>query len=355
MRSAPIILIWSGVLRTDNLQTMLSRILFSFSSRIKKVLSPSQKERMKHFRYAVVSWFLRMLEFCTGRFITFHTRPMYADGVVLDAGEIAGDYSEYAIVMQGGLVTDYDFTLETLRLYKRYYPGASLILSTWEGEDNKMIEEVRSEGIEVLLNQKPEHTGPRNVNLQIVSATAGIRRAAETGRKYALKTRTDMRLYNHSALRFLRATLTHFPFREKGIRQKGRLVSIFGSVRKWYFAPDILVFGYTEDVRAYFDAPLVADTVSTLFLGVALAPFVPEQYFLTAFLKKVGYPLRYTHHDSLRVQAKHMVVLDQESLDWYWYKYDRHLEYRHLSYRRRKRIMGFPEWFTLYCSYDSAL
>ncbi len=352
MRSAPIIRILFGTLCTDNLYTMLPRILFSVSSRIKKILSPSQKERMKRFRYAVASWFLRMLEFFTGRFITFHTRPVYADGVALDPEEIAGDYSDYSIVMQGPLVTDHDFTLETLRLYRRSFPGAALILSTWEGEDARTVDAIRREAVEVLLNQKPVQSGPRNINLQIVSSVAGIRRAAETGKTYVLKTRTDMRLYNHSTLLFLSQALVRFPFSEKGLTQKGRMVNIFGSARKWYFASDILVFGYTGDVRAYFDAPLVADAVSTLSFGSVTVPFVPEQYFFTEFLKRVGYKLHYTNCDSLRVQAKFLVVLDPESLDWYWYKYDRHYEYRHLTYRRRKRTMGFPEWFILYDRYD---
>lgn len=307
---------------------------------------------MKKSRYAVVAWFLRPLEFFLGRFITFHTRPMYAAGVILDPEEIIGDYSDYAIVMQGGLVTDYDFTLETLRLYKRYYPGALLILSTWEGEDEKTICAIRNEGIEVLLNQKPSHAGPRNINMQIASSVAGIRLATEKSKKYTLKTRTDMRLYNHIMLRFFSRALLRFPFAEKNLKQKGRLLNVFGSPYKWYFSADILVFGYTEDVFLFFDAPFVADAVDTLVFGVRTVPFVPEQYFFTEFLKRIGYQLQYTGLDSLSVQAKHLVVLDAESLDWYWYKYDRHLEYRHLTYRRRKRMGGFPEWFMLCDQYD---
>lgn len=272
---------------------------------------------------------------------------MYAAGVVFGRGEVAGDYSDYAIVMQGALVLSHQFTLETLRLYRRYYPDALLILSTWVGEDEKTIEAIRHEGVEVLLNRKPAVMGPRNINLQITSSVAGLRFAAEQKRRFALKTRTDMRMYNPLMLRFFSQALIRFPLSEGGGKQRGRLIGVFGSPYKWYFLSDILLFGYTEDVLAYFSASPVATATQTLSFGGQEVPFVPEQYFFTEFLKRIGYPLQWSEHDSRFTSARRTLVLDAETLDWYWYKYERHREYRHITYRRRKRMTGFPEWLTL--------
>ena len=309
---------------------------------------------MKEYRYKTVGFFLGLLEPMIGRFITFHTRPIYREGVLIEHADREMDYSDYAIVIQGPLVRDHDFTFETIKLYKDYFKSASIILSTWEGEDSETLRKIRAEGVDVLLNKKPASAGPRNINLQIVSARAGILLAVSMKKKYLLKTRTDVRMYSSNALTFLFQMLMRFPLHTSGFAQKGRLISTHGSISKWYFFPDMMVFGYAEDVQKYFNPAFVADDVTALQIGDVEASFVPEQYFFMEFLKKIGYSLTFTDEDSRMVQARNALILDPESLDWYWCKYDRHLEYRHITYRRKKRIVGFPEWFILYSLYDVA-
>ena len=54
-------------------------------------------------------------------FFTFHLRPKRADkiGTVADKSL---KYSKVAIVIQGPIVYDEDFTLETIKLYKKIFP-----------------------------------------------------------------------------------------------------------------------------------------------------------------------------------------------------------------------------------------
>ena len=47
-------------------------------------------------------------------------------------------------------------------LYNEIFKGAQIILSTWEDEDNKIIDEAQSLGAEIILNKKPEIFGPFN-------------------------------------------------------------------------------------------------------------------------------------------------------------------------------------------------
>lgn len=329
---------------------MLSKTFSVIIGKIKQRIPVPAKETLKRYQEKIAVFFLSILEPLIGRYITFHTRPIVASGVLVERKDRTPDYAEYAIVMQGPLMTKDDFTLETLALYKQFVPNASLILSTWVGEDADSIDRIKQLGVEVILNDKPAHAGARNINLQIVSSSAGILRAAELQKKYVLKTRTDARLYSQHALSFLSDVLKSFPITAPDSKQKGRLISAHGSPSKLYFCSDMLVFGYAEDVRLYFGADLVSDT-ATMKVGDALLPLVPEQYFFMEFLKKVGHTLTYTPGDSLRAQARYVVVLDIGLLDWYWHKYDRHREHRAITYRRKKRVMGFPEWLHIYTLY----
>ena len=126
-----------------------------------------------------------------GQFVTFHHRPILASSVATGSDdERSGE--RLAIVIQGPIVHCDDFTLETARIYRRHFPGAQLILSSWEDEPRDMVERFRNLGVAVVLNRKPEFAGVGNINLQITSARNGILRAVENGAEYALKTRTAM-------------------------------------------------------------------------------------------------------------------------------------------------------------------
>ncbi len=320
---------------------------------IRKFVPAPVKDTLKQWRYKAIGFFLDILEPLIGRYITFHTRPMRANGVLVEPDESIRDYSEYAIVIQGPLLLKNNFTLETLKLYKKYFRNAFLVLSTWEDEDKNQIDQIKKVGVEVILNKKPANPGPRNINMQITSAVAGLRKATEAGKKYVLKTRTEARIYNYNSLFFLSNLLRGFPLTAPGYKQRGRLISTHGTVHKWYFFSDMLIFGYTEDVLLYYEAALVPDDF-TLKLGDAEISFTAEQYFFTEFLKKIGYSLKYNFEDSCAAQAKQCLVLEASSLDWYWCKYERFLEFRALTYRRKVRFFGFPEWYNLFMLYDKS-
>jgi hypothetical protein len=318
--------------------------------KIKEFIPVSIKQNLKDFRYKVIELFCNILEPIIGGYLTFHVRPMYADGVLIDSEEVSGDYSEYAIVMQGPVIKKNNFTVETLKLYKKYFHNALIVLSTWEGEDESCLNQARMLKIEVLLNKKPENFGPVNINLQLTSAKSGITYADGKKKKYTLKTRTDERMYKYNFLIFLSNLLKNFPLIQPNSQQKGRLIGAVSSKRKLYYFTDRLIFGYTEDVLLYFGANLVSDN-AVIKLGDFSVPFVAEQYLFTEFLKKINYKFEYTPEDSLRAQAKHCIVMGEATLDWYWLKYRRFLEYRVPTYRQKNYYLGFPEWLNLYNSY----
>lgn len=79
---------------------------------------------------------------------------------------------------------------------------------------------------------------------------------------------------------------------------------------------------------------------------------VCEVYLVTEFLKTIGHIPEMTIKDSWNVFAKYFCVIDQISLDLYWYKYSRHDEHRRFEYKNilSSQPMTFSEWLNIYMS-----
>ncbi len=292
---------------------------------------------------------LDVLERWAGRFITFHLRPIRARQVGV-ARPVRPDYSAFAVVMQGPLIREYDFTLETLALYRTYYPGATLILSTWEWEDGDRaaLAAARREGVVVIVNEKKDFPNVKkqitNLNLQILSSAAGVAAAEERGAAWALKTRTDQRMYCRGALDFFANLAELFPVARCGASvQKKRLVSLDrGKSRpRPYHLVDWLLFGTVEDMAAYWGADLITEPPERLRSC--------EAYLFAEFLKKIGHRVVGTIEDSLAAFAEHCVIINPDLVDFYWRKYEYHRERRLVNYYTSKpRNFGFAEWLEEY-------
>ena len=128
-------------------------------------------------------------------FLTYHVRPKYAKTVKTESDKTVFDFKRIGLVIQGPIAKKHDFTLESVRLYKRTFNHSVIILSTWEDEDRDYLSQFKAEGIEIILNKKPLTAGISNRNYQIVSSHAGLLRAKELGAEYGFKTRTDQRIY----------------------------------------------------------------------------------------------------------------------------------------------------------------
>ena len=93
----------------------------------KKLVSPALKAWAKRRGYRVADSLLSVVERATGTFFNIYGRPIYADSIWIDQREATRDYSEYAIVLQGPIKKKRDFTLESLKIYKRYFNNALII------------------------------------------------------------------------------------------------------------------------------------------------------------------------------------------------------------------------------------
>ena len=283
---------------------------------------------------------------------TYWERPMYAKDVDRIPDKCGGE--KVSIILQGPLRQDYDFTLETVKLYKKIYPACQIIVSTWETESQEYIKEIKDAGA-VIIQSKDPGSSYRNINRQRISTLAGIDYAIESGAKYILKSRPDQRIYGEKAITYLINMHKIFPL-DFDVQAAGRLVSFnSGSVSNWcYCISDMFIFGFAEDVKRYFSCPNEERGEEERKLengedGIAFSKRRPgDIYFGSHYIESLGYELKWTIEDSLYFFRQLFVIIDAESVDWFWHKYtDR--EYRLRRYNDiRVKEFGFKDWFNNY-------
>mgnify|MGYP000016848654 CR=1 FL=1 len=157
-----------------------------------------------------------------------------------------------AIVIQGPMVERNNFTVNSLRWYRHLWPGVTLILSTWE-------EHVRSRGfldlprdVVTIANQKPEESGPFNINMQLRSTRAGLAKATEIGAYTVLKVRSDQRIYNPHSLGLLESLRI-----VKDHSDVSRMVTISANsfTKRFFGLSDFLKYGTSEDQAQLWGLP----------------------------------------------------------------------------------------------------
>lgn len=296
-------------------------------------------------------------------FATIHHRPKRA-AQVGTWPEPALALPPMAVAMQGPVMAEDDFTLETLALYRRSMPGVRLILSTWRDTAPALLAPIERLGVEIVLNDKPAAAGMFNVNLQIASAAAGVRRAVEGGAEWVLKTRVDQRLYAPNALAFLHAMATAFPV-APGLGQRARIVGVGQGSMKYapYHVTDQTVFGAAEDMLAYWTPPLRLETwpegwpgdAAGAFLTVPVGEFcrraVAECYFASRFLERIGRPLDWSLADSWAAYRDHFLFVDYAGTDFYWVKGQTYSQREHSTRYdaiTNREEMLFRDWMLLW-------
>lgn len=289
-------------------------------------------------------------------FGSYHFRPQFSASMSTESD--TGNYPKTAIVLQGPILIENDFTFETIKIYNKHFPDALIILSTWEDEDAKYLERFkRLDYLNIVLNKKPACVGISHINYQIFSSGNGIKLAKDMGIKYVIKTRTDQRMYAPNVLNYLYNLTEVFPVK-KSFQQKRRLVGMSLNTFKYriYGISDMLIYGHIDDMLSYW-TPEFDNRLFDLSDGKAntLRKYsrlrLCEVYLMTKFLEKIGINLRWTLRDSWRIFADHFCVVDKEQLDLIWPKYNR-CEYPNMKYDFKlnfKCELTFRDWLNIYC------
>lgn len=306
---------------------------------------------------------LGIWERMSGARLTYHARPRRAD----DAGIFSDpcpSLPPFALVLQGPVMQEDDFTLETIRLYKRTFPDAQLILSTWKKENPACLNRFKPYGVEIVTSDPPATPGQQNFNYQLVSARAGVERASQLGAQYVAKTRTDQRMYAINVQPLLMNLLDAFPLNSPGLQRKRIVGTSLATFRyRLYGMTDMFVFGHVDDMMLYWgaaqtDTRAPASSEPRTWRQTS-GDCLCEVYLATEFLKAVGHNPQWTLADSWRAFGRNFCVIDRESVDLYWPKYERFREHRRLSYatQRSDRFLTFLEWLAMYTgqAFESAV
>ncbi len=273
---------------------------------------------------AIKEDFLLKIDKYTNGFNSITFRPKNAEQV--DSYNHNSLSEKVAFVIQGPIVENESFTLETVKLYKKKYPGHLIIVSTWEGISEKVYQQLEAEAI-VLLNQKPSKVGALNVNLQIESTKKGILKAKELGCDFVYKTRTDQRFYSVEMTPYFLDLLRKESLKSLGLNHK--LISASMTTLKYrpYGIGDMFMFGQIDDMLLYWDSvfderTLTKDDIPVLSISETAKLKLAETYLCTNFLDKINYSYDFTLADSWRVYQTYFLIIDHEVLNLFWYKYD---------------------------------
>ena len=292
---------------------------------------------------------LHFIENSRGKFITIRIRPVKASEVKANMG-IAVVNPKTAILIRGEIIKPNDFTLETVRTYKKLHPQVPIVVSTWNDEEPAYLEKIYQAGAEVVLVRKPSIARPFHLNFQITTTIAGIEKAAELGVEYILNTRNDQRIYAPKIIDHLHNLTRFYPpenSQEQNIFLKNRIIALgteaLGS--QLYHLSDEFLFGHIKDMTAYWRIDLLTKPLS--FGG-------PENHLFTTFLKTIGREVKFTMEDTLEDFARYCIIIDPSHLDLYWRKHQRHLEYRSLRFQNKKYpSIFFLDWLKLYYDFKN--
>lgn len=319
------------------------------------LLKRKVRHRLGRIVYSTLWYFFSLLEHSFGAFITFHFRPITNNAYGLQSSSTSA-LPAYAIILQGPINPNYDFTLETVRLYKKVFPDGHIIVSTWDDTPKKLIEQFRSEkGLDLVLNTKPDNRGYGNFNYQLVSTQGGLRRARELGVSYVMKSRTDHRMYATNIYQLLLGLIDSFPLNDKTIQRK-RLIALGLYTIKYrpYSLNDQFFFGTIDDMELYWNIPLdiIPKKKVTFTLKEWLTLRLVEGYLMTGFLTRIGHTPHDTLTDYWDSLGRYFIIVDADMLDLYWLKYKRYREFRDRRYDAvfLSSEIGFRDWIILHRS-----
>lgn len=235
-------------------------------------------------------------------------------------------YKDIAIILQGPIDINDNFTLETVKYYHSMCQDAYIILSTWDYEDVNYYEKFHDiQNVYIVTCKLPEKPGIFNLNYQIASTKAGIKKAQDLGAKYICKTRTDQRLQKANSLIMMKHLLDMFP---SELEQEKRMVCLgaesSGAVTPYYIE-DFFAFSTTREIIKLFDVPFDEQNISRKdrFTRRDLAEqnLFPEGIIHKNYLQKCGIEPITSVKRYWECIKKGYILFDRYEIGLYWHKY----------------------------------
>jgi hypothetical protein len=260
----------------------------------------------------------------------------------------------WAIVMQGPIRKESNYTYHTLRMYREWFPRIPIVFSTWDNQDKKELAEISALGCQLLISDSSKFLTPtldKNFNRQMHSSHLGLLLAKESPIEFALKTRSDQRIYNPHSLLSLPALLGRFET-ENFNKQKKRIAvaSLNTFALRLYGLSDMFTFGHIDDLLGYWDGRLdLRPTPDISGFSRSWASQRSHEVGIAAnFLELTGEKLEWSLANYWDVLARRFLVVDSGYLDLHWPKH-RNIENR-WSWNRAIETteVTFAMWLGMY-------
>jgi len=251
--------------------------------------------------------------------------PSHSCQIVVD--QFASSLSSFAIVVQGKIGGADSFEIESIYLYRRLFPKATIVLSTWKDAPADQVEKLREDGVHVLVNDYPSYAGFGNFNLQMKTSRQGLLLAKKLGFKFAIKVRSDQRITSIHAIDYMRSYLHRTPLTSGKSLQNARLgfISLDSFAFRVYGLSDMLQFGDIDDLLTYWNGEEDLRVASELNLAGNLreynASVICEVRLFSNFLAVNSWDLKWTLEDYWNALAECCIIIDSKSIDLFWPKY----------------------------------
>ena len=260
------------------------------------------------------------------------------------------------IVIQGAIREEFDFSYRILDYYLQVFDNVQIVLSTWDGEELKKFRELESKHLNfhIIAQQIPSEPGISNINLQILSTLAGLKKLEELGVQFAIKTRTDQCMFDPFAIIKLKHLFSSESSNENGV-QKIIVLSLGTFLFRPYGVSDFFQFGSIRDLLTYWDVPL--DYRKIVDLGIDGWDFTLRQwsseecievYLAAHYLRAKGERLDFSLGSSLLMFKSHFIVVDPAFIELIWdkrtYKSNR---WKQTSFPKLHQELTHGLWLTL--------
>jgi hypothetical protein len=261
-------------------------------------------------------------------YYTYHKRSTCASDIhfesILDINCI--DYSEYSIIIQGPII-DFIKLKETIQTYFKFYTGIHVVLSTWKDDATEKYSnefgllKIKNPNFHIVLNEKPEKSGSHNINFQIKSTKSGLMFSKQLGVKYALKTRTDMRIYNPLSLLILTKL-----YKEN----KQKIIEITSTVCKFrlWSMSDLFQFAELHKLDNFWDVELdnrhrsASEYASKKYRTIdIISENVAEIYLHRKYAEKINFKNDIDVNSYRDFIVDNFYLIDKSLIDLVWFKY----------------------------------
>ena len=296
-----------------------------------------------------------LFDFSIDNFVSYVFRPKNSSDINSNIEYYDNDST--AIIIQGSIKGLEKFVEETLLIYKKLFKDNIIILSIWENDiNNHFLEKFNNDkNIKIILNTKP--ITDFNVDLQTYSTNSALLYADEKKIKYCVKTRTDCRIYKKNSIFFLKNLLKNYPISRNYQFLGNRIISCSTDTRKYrvYGLSDIFLFGTTDNLKSYFSKNSFKKSLIEMNLGnhpsIKNDTAIINEIFLCArYMQKNNIEMQWTLKDWWNKCREIFLIVDSNSLDFFWYKYEWRFEQRfNTNYTTNfDQSIQHSDWLNLY-------